>query len=83
MLLLEERRNRIKFAYIGMALVLAALALTGATMGTQYVSAWHHGHYGHHGGYVSGMVLSYKHHGGVNHHYHHKYIPVSNRVILD
>lgn len=24
-------------------------------MGTQYVSAWHHGHHGHHGGYASAM----------------------------
>ena len=47
-----------------MALVLAALALTGATMGNQYVSAWHHGHHGHHGGHVSAMGLTHKHHGG-------------------
>jgi hypothetical protein len=39
-----------------MALVLAALALTGTVMGTQYVSAWYHGHghHGHHGGYSGG-----------------------------
>ena len=36
-------------------MVLAA-ALTGTVMGTQYVSAWHHGHYGHHGGYASAMA---------------------------
>jgi len=39
-----------------MALVLAAVALAGTVMGTQYVSAWHHGHYGHHGGYASAMA---------------------------
>jgi len=32
-----------------MALVLAAVAMTGTIMGTQYVNAWHHGHHGHHG----------------------------------
>src|SRR5215471_13628715 len=36
-------------------MVLAA-ALTGTVMGTQYVSAWHHGHYAHHGGYASAMA---------------------------
>ena len=36
-------------------MVLAA-ALAGTVMGTQYVSAWHHGHYGHHGGYASAMA---------------------------
>jgi hypothetical protein len=35
-----------------MALVLAAVAVTGTA---QYVDAWHHGHHGHHGGYVSAM----------------------------
>ena len=35
--------------------LLAAVALTGTVMGTQYVSAWHHGHHGHHGGYASAM----------------------------
>jgi len=40
-----------------MALVLAALALTGTVMGTQYVSAWYHGRHGHHGGgYASAMA---------------------------
>ena len=40
-----------------MALVLAALALTGTVMGTQYVSAWYHGRHGHHGGgYASTMA---------------------------
>jgi hypothetical protein len=39
-----------------MALALAAVALAGTVMGTQYVSAWHHGHYGHHGGYASAMA---------------------------
>ena len=38
-----------------MVLLLAAVAVTGTVMGTQYVSAWHHGHHGHHGGYVSAM----------------------------
>jgi len=37
-------------------MVLAAVALAGTVMGTQYVSAWHHGHYGHHGGYASAMA---------------------------
>lgn len=41
-----------------MALVLAAVALTGTVMGTQYVSAWHHGHHGHHGGQASAMATS-------------------------
>jgi hypothetical protein len=41
-----------------MTLVLAAVVLTGTVMGTQYVSAWHHGHYGHHGGHVSAMASS-------------------------
>ena len=45
-----------------MALVLAAVALAGTVMGTQYVSAWHHGHYGHHGGYASAMASG----GGTN-----------------
>jgi len=36
-------------------MVLAA-ALAGTVMGTQYVSAWHHGHYAHHGGYASAMA---------------------------
>lgn len=35
-----------------MALVLAALAVTGTAMGTQYVSAWHHGGNGHYGGHM-------------------------------
>ena len=39
-----------------MALVLAAVVLAGTVMGTQYVSAWHHGHYAHHGGYASAMA---------------------------
>ena len=48
-----------------MALVLAAVALTG-TVGPQYVSAHGHchGHHGHHGGHVSAMAVTYKHHGG-------------------
>jgi len=29
--------------------LLAAVAMTGTIMGTQYVNAWHHGHHGHHG----------------------------------
>ena len=32
-----------------MALLLAAVAMTGTIIGTQYVNAWHHGHHGHHG----------------------------------
>ena len=36
-------------------MVLAA-ALAGTVMGTQYASAWHHGHYAHHGGYASAMA---------------------------
>jgi hypothetical protein len=46
-----------------MALILAALALTGTVMGTQYVSAWHHGHHGH-GGYSSGGGGGYSSGGG-------------------
>jgi len=38
-----------------MALLLATVAATGTIMGTQYVSAWHHGHHGH-GGYTSAMA---------------------------
>jgi len=40
-----------------MGLLLAAVAVTGSVVvGTQYVSAWHHGHYRHHGGYASAMA---------------------------
>jgi hypothetical protein len=36
--------------------LLAAVAVTGTIMGTQYVTAWHHGHHGKHGGYTSAMA---------------------------
>src|SRR5215467_4077761 len=40
-----------------MGLLLAAVAVTGSVIGTQYVSAWRHGHHGHHGGgYASAMA---------------------------
>ena len=37
-----------------MGLLLAAVAVTGSVVGTQYVNAWHHGHHG--GGYASAMA---------------------------
>jgi hypothetical protein len=43
-----------------MALVLAAVAVTGTVLGTQFVSAWHHGHYGRN----DGLRLTYRQHGG-------------------
>jgi len=42
--------------------LLAAVVLTGTVMGTQYVSAGHHGR-GHHGGYGMAMATSTGHRG--------------------
>ena len=36
--------------------LLTAVVLTGTVVGIQYVSAWHHAHWGHHGGYASVML---------------------------
>jgi uncharacterized membrane protein YgcG len=41
--------------------LLPAVVLAGTLMGTQYVSAWHHGH---HGGHVSAMANSTSSGGG-------------------
>ena len=37
-----------------MGLLLAAVAVTGSVVGTQYVNAWHHGHHG--AGYESALA---------------------------
>jgi uncharacterized membrane protein YgcG len=38
--------------------LFAAVVLTGTVVGTQYVSAWHHGHHGHASAMSSGGMSS-------------------------
>jgi len=54
--LLMNSKTGVAFSIVA----IAAVVLTGTVMGTQYVSAWHHGH---HGGHISAMTLTYRHHG--------------------
>ena len=48
------------FTTVAVAL-FAAVVLTGTVVGIQYVSAWHHAHRGHHGGYAW-RLLDHKQH---------------------